>query len=33
MVTMRLSTWINLYNSFYSDMKLKERKENEERKS
>lgn len=32
MVTMQFSTWIKLYNSFYSDMKLKEREENEKRK-
>lgn len=32
MVTMQFSTWIKLYNSFYSDMKLMEREENEKRK-
>ena len=26
---MQFSTWIKLYNSFYSDMKLMEREENE----
>lgn len=28
LVTMKFDDWINLYNSFYSDMKLKESEEN-----
>lgn len=31
MVTMRFTDWIKLYNSFYSDMKLMEREENEKK--
>lgn len=30
-VTMELSSWIELYNSYYSDMKLKERLKNNEK--
>lgn len=30
LVTMQFSTWINLYDSFYSDMKLKELEEKNE---
>lgn len=33
LVTMELSTWIQLYNSYYSDMKLQEYEFNEKRKS
>lgn len=32
LVTMELSSWIQLYNSYYSDMKLKERVKNNEKK-
>ena len=32
LVSMELSTWIELYNSYYSDMKLKERELDEEGK-
>lgn len=32
LVTMQFSTWIKLYNSFCTDMKFKEREENEKRK-
>lgn len=30
MVTMRFDDWINLYDSYYSDMKLKEMRERNE---